>query len=303
MGRRGMITSHPGPAPGTGCLVPGTGRGRGRPGRASERLGDRHPLGRRGALDVEAGVGQVPALRDQQAEAERGPGDPVGRAIRAPGPQLPGRAGQLDADGDTRRRAAMAGVAERARRDADVRDVPEPPAGLPLDAEGVGNVLPVRPGLHQPRGDRRREAHGRPEPGHAERRIEAGEDAEQPGPRDGEPVTQVVGPPVPVTGRDDLRVDAARRLDLCPVGDELGRVGRGHHHRLVEVRQVPDLVRDRPAGGRGRLPPAGVVKRRSERVEGGGLVRQVRQQRAEVSGHGRSPRRLPGEPGEGWFQW
>ena len=66
--------------------------------------------------------------------------------------------------------------------DPDVRDVPQPGRRLPRHAEGVGDVLAVRPRLHDPRGERRRRAHRRPVPGHPQRRVEPAERREQPGP-------------------------------------------------------------------------------------------------------------------------
>ena len=62
--------------------VPGRGR---RPG---EGLGDLHPLARRGAGGDEGGVVDVAALRDDEAEVERRPGDRCGRGVTAPGPHL-----------------------------------------------------------------------------------------------------------------------------------------------------------------------------------------------------------------------
>ncbi len=92
------------------------------------------------------------ALRDEQAEVQRGPGDPVGGVSRAPGPQLAGRRTQLDPDWLCRHRQPVRDIAEWPRADADMRDVPEPVRLRAPHSDGIGDVLAVRPGLHQPGG-------------------------------------------------------------------------------------------------------------------------------------------------------
>ena len=55
---------------------------------SGESLRDRQPLVGFGSLGDHRGVCAVAALRDEQAEVQRGAGDPVGGVSRAPGPQL-----------------------------------------------------------------------------------------------------------------------------------------------------------------------------------------------------------------------
>ena len=58
---------------------------------------------------------------------------------------------------------------------AQVRDVPQPGGRGAADAEGVGDVVPVRPGLHQSRGGQRRGGHRRAVPGDLGTRRHGGE--------------------------------------------------------------------------------------------------------------------------------
>src|SRR6266568_3133756 len=119
-------------------------------------------LGR--ALEGQAEVVAVPALGDQQAEVQRRAAYKVVRLGRTPRPCGAIRAGELDPDRGLRQGFAVHGVAERAGTDADVRHVAQPVRGLTGDAESICDVLAVRPGLHDPGGQRRRGAHGRAEP-------------------------------------------------------------------------------------------------------------------------------------------
>src|ERR1700749_2833624 len=104
-------------------------------GRAREGLRDRHPLDGGRALDVQAEVVAVPALRHQQAEVQGGAGYPVFRPGGTPRPYGAIRAGELDSDLGRGHALAVHGVAERARADADVRYVAQPVRGLAADAE------------------------------------------------------------------------------------------------------------------------------------------------------------------------
>src|SRR5690349_24522506 len=122
--------------------------------RAREGLGDRHPLDGGRTLDGQGEVVAVPALGHQQAEIQRRAAYPVFRLVRTPRPGVAIGAGELDPDRGLRQGFAVYGVAERAGADADVRYVAQPARGLTGDAEGVGDVLGVRPGLHDPGGQR-----------------------------------------------------------------------------------------------------------------------------------------------------
>src|SRR5260370_27772673 len=95
-------------------------------GRAGEGLRDGHPLLRGWAVDGEGEVVAVPALGDEQAEVQGCSAYPVLRVGRAPGPRGAVRGGELDPDRDGGHDLAAGGVAEGARADADVRDVPQP---------------------------------------------------------------------------------------------------------------------------------------------------------------------------------
>src|SRR5437773_344128 len=82
-----------------------------------------------------------------QGEVERRAADPVGGIGRAPLPRAPVGRDELDPQRRLGRLEAAVAVAEWAGPDADVADVAEAAGAGPLDAEGVGDVLPEGPGL------------------------------------------------------------------------------------------------------------------------------------------------------------
>ena len=107
------------------------------------------------ALRPKRGVLQVDPLGDQQGELDGVTGDPLGRLLRSPGPDLATRAGELDPEVGPRGRQAVHGERVVAGPDAEVGDVAHPggrPAG---HAQRVGDVEPVGPGLHDPRREQR----------------------------------------------------------------------------------------------------------------------------------------------------
>ena len=280
---------------GPGALVPvpaapGPGRTARRPapaGRAGEGLRDGHPLPRGGAGDDQPGVGAVPPLGDHQAEIEGGAADPVGGVPRPPGPRAAVGRRELDPDGGVRPWQAVHGVAVGQAGHPEMRDVPQPAGRRTLDVQGVGDVLAVRPGLHQPGRDRGRGAHVQPVPGQpgggigvrvARQEVPAGAP---------EPAQQVRGAEVAVLGGDLVGEVAAPAGQRLGVAAEQVRVTDRQQGRLVEVGQVADLIGDGPAHrGRGELPLAG-RERPEDRVQRDGLGHQVRGERAEVGGHQR----------------
>ena len=148
-----------------------------------------------------------------------------------------------------------------------MRDRPQSLGGGPFDAKGVGDVKPVRPGLHQPRGSHRRRAHRRPEPrqfaalGNRQQRVV------QPAAGD-PPVGEQLGRRY---GRQFLgaRVDEADRIRRRG-GQHFGEprlVGDRGQGDPVGPQQVPDLVGDGPARRRRRIGPALGGKWRHQRVE------------------------------------
>jgi hypothetical protein len=111
---------------------------------------------------------------------------------------------QLDSDRLGRRVQSVSQVAEGPRADPDVRDVAEPVRRFPLRTDRIGDVLAVRPGLHQPRGERGGHAHRRAEPRHPRERIKAGEYREQFAVGAREPFAQQRSGQLPELGRDSI---------------------------------------------------------------------------------------------------
>ena len=132
-----------------------------------------------------------------------------------------------------------------------------------LRADGVHDVLSVRPALHQARRDEGRRAHRRPVPRHPHvpgqpRRASAAS-------RDRRPTRQLreqfLGRHRPARGergrvhRRALRVVRRARTNLRSSLDEAVRIVDREHGRLVEVQEVGDLVEHAPPGARRRQPP------------------------------------------------
>ena len=240
----------------------------------------------------------MPALRHQQAEVQGGAGYPVFRFGRTPRPHGAIRAGELDSDVGRGHALAVHGVAERARADADVRHVAQPVRGLAGDAEGVGDVLGVRPGLHDPGGQRRRGAHGRAEPRQPGSWVEIFERVQQLGAGRAEPVEQLSAAAVAEPDGDRVRVDAAAGFGVGEFGLELLGVDCRLDGDLVEVGEVADLVGDVPARrGCGRVP-SGLVQPGHQRAGDRRLGGEVGGQRGHVGGHVTVlPFRVPRGPG------
>ena len=143
--------------------------------------------------------------------------------------------------------------------------------GALVPTEGVGDVLAVRPGLHQAGGDERGGRHVRAVPGVPHCRVEGGE--RRPRRRAARSPTRRLSAPGPrpaaaLTGRHDL-VGVAH-------GREGGAEGVGFAHGerrlLVEPRQVGQRVGHVPAGRRGDQGQVGAVDQPSEVGVLGGQV-------------------------------
>ena len=214
-------------------------------------------------------------------------GDQVGGIGRTPGPCFAGWPGQLHPNWSGRWREAVRGEAVRASPDADVGDMAEPGSRLADYAHCIGNVLAVCPGLHQPRGERGRDTHGRPVPGHPLSRVQAGKHRQEPGARPGEPVSQRGRAEVAVLRCDRVRLEAACCQPPGEVGRESFRVSRRGDSGLVEMCEMRDLVADSPAGSWRVLLPGRSWQRIDNRAERSGLGGQVIDQRGYVNGHRR----------------
>ena len=208
------------------------------------------------------------------------------RSAASSGPHVqtsPVGAGELDADRRRRARSGRAAGRRTPGAHAEVGDVPQPGGRRARPRpSGVDDVLPVRPGLHDPGGDRRGRAHVRAVPGQPGRRVERREHGEQ---------RSRAGRAQP--GEQRRRRAVAR----CAAATRSGKsmpcatsaaasarnavgVGDGQRWRVVvEVGEVADLVADRPALGRGGRAQCGVGQRGEHVVQIGGLGGEVGDQR------------------------
>ena len=188
--------------------------------------------------------------------------DPVRRVVRPPGPALSAWAvrtpGQLDADRlGGHRTARAAGSRTRSVRTPRSATWRSRAVGSRPHAERVGDVLAVRPGLHQPAGDRRGARpcpgpyHGSRTRGSAAGRRRAGRPASVE-PRHGSRGLAGVG-----TAPRPRRGTGRRRRAARPAAAANAAGSRRRQQRsVVEERQVRDLVADRPALGRGGVRPS-----------------------------------------------
>src|SRR5579859_462207 len=178
--------------PFTGCLARAVlARAAASTRRPRERLGNRQPLRGNLPFGADRRVRSMPALRDEQAEVERGPGHAVRRVTGTPCPHLAVGSREFDPDGFGGYLEPVHREAVWQRPDAYVRDVPKSAGRLADLSEGVGDVLAVCPGLHYPRGQRGRRTHRRAEPRQPEGGVELGEDLDQPAARGIEPGKQL----------------------------------------------------------------------------------------------------------------
>ena len=166
-----------------------------------------------------------------------------------------------------------------------MRDVPEPLGRLAPDAKGVGDVLGVCPGFHQPGGQRRCGAHGGPEPRQPGSRVESGEGSEKFGAGRVEPGQHLGSAAVAELGGDIVWIDPAGGLRLGERGVEFPRADRGADGGLVEVGEVADLVGDVPPGRGCRRVPPGLVEAGHQIPGDGGLGGEVAGERGHVCRH------------------
>ena len=160
-------------------------------------------------------------------------------------------------------------------RDAEVSDVPDPVMVNALDAEMIKNLLPVRPGLHQTRGDRRARAHVRPRPFQARLRDRPWRTP-------------------PATSADSHQPFGSQRLsgrthDIAfhcahPAGardgaeqtHELGLVRQLQACRAIPEMQVAHDIVERPALELRRLVECGIRQRRQQVRQRVGLCQEIR---------------------------
>ena len=187
------------------------------------------------------------ALGDQHAEVLARTGDALRGVVRTPCPRRTVGCAQLHEERVRRGSQPVdhEGVIPGAH--PDVRDGLQPLGRGPLDAERVGDVETVCPGLHQPRGGHRRGAHRRTEPRQLAAVGHRKEFLVQPGPGrtpvrqqlrrwgDGEFLGACVDEPDGVRGR------------LLEHRRERGFVGDRFECDAVRPQQMCDLMGDRPA--------------------------------------------------------
>ncbi len=156
-----------------------------------------------------------------------------------------------------------------------------------LDAERVGNVLPVRPRLHQSRSCHGHSAHGRAVPRKLGTGRGGGESLDESGaPRSpiGEQLRRRAGRLLGSTVVDKSRRIHERRLQLLrkPV-----RVGDRQDRSTVRPVQVPDLMRDAPPFRRRHCRPLLLGQIRNQGVEALAFGPQVIDERLKF-GHATS---------------
>ena len=122
-------------------------------------LRDGHPVGGGLALDVEGGIRDVADLCDHAGKVDGCARDAVGLGVFVPVPDRARRRGEVQRGGRFRHGALAVDVAPAKRRRTHVADVFDAVGFLPGFAKGIEDLLPMRPGLHLPRGDRGSRAH------------------------------------------------------------------------------------------------------------------------------------------------
>ena len=136
-----------------------------------EGLRDAHPLrGHRPGYD-QVGVVGVTSLGHNEAELDGRARHGIARGPTRP-TSTPRRTASSSMNTGTSARRGPGDEAVGQRADTDVRDLTQRRRRRPRRAERIGDVLPVRPRLHDASGERRRDAHLGPVPRDARARIE-----------------------------------------------------------------------------------------------------------------------------------
>ncbi|CAM5380925.1 hypothetical protein SBADM41S_01344 [Streptomyces badius] len=216
------------------------------------------------------------ALGDQKAEVEERAGDALAGAFGAVRDHFAARRVEFDAElllgrGDP---AYRVGVVPGP--DADPGHMPEPGGRGPGHAQGVGDVLAVGPGLHEPGARHGRDAHRRPVPGDPGAVRGVAKDLVEPGP---------ALPPADEQGVRGMGGDqgVGRLVDEGVGGGQgLGhlvaepvRLGGRQHRDLVGPAEMGDLVGDGPPLRRGRSAPARGIQLPDQFVEFIALFAQI----------------------------
>jgi hypothetical protein len=277
--RRGGAVTGRAPRRGFPGVAPGAGRAR-------EGLGDVQPAVGVRADGGQGEVGAVGALGDEQAEIDRGAGDPLRGVLGTMGPQLARGGADLDAELVLRRGQSPYREGEVPGPHTDADHMPEPVGGCAPHTQGVGHVLAVGPGLHEPAGGHGGGRHGRPEPG-------------EPGvPRGRLPQGVVQLPPaVPPAGEQFggaepdaflgavVHEGAGRRERLLGELLEGRLVAHGEQGGPVGPVQMGDLVGDAPARSGRRACPLALGQLGHEQVEFPAFLTQVVEDGRRI-GHG-----------------
>ncbi len=256
-----------------------------RAGRTRERLRDLHPLRRDWPHDDEPGVGEVAALGDDETEVDRVAADAIRRRGVAPRPLLALGARQRHVHRPAGHIEAARREAVRQRPHSDVRDLAQRRGRRARRAERVGDVLAVRPRLHDARGKRRRDAHVGPVPGHACPRVDGEQGLHHRGARVAEPHEQHIGCEPAVLPCDDLGETIGMREHRVALGTKAIGVERGTRRGGVEVREVADLITDGPAERRRRPIPVGGGQGIQQAFELTRLGREIAGELLDVHGH------------------
>ncbi len=193
------------------------------------------------------------SLGGDEAEVFGRSGDALFGLFGAPRPKLTRRGDQLNSDVAGGRLLAPVHIAPAPSLNPDVGDVAEPVCWLDGCPEGVGDVLAVRPGLHQPSGGKAEGAHVRPEPRDPVLGPFGPEGVEHGGSL-GSPPFENLCASLAFAGAEVLEAAAGGDPTVLELGERLG-VEHGEAGRHVGLNEVNNGVLDvPPLGGGDRFP-------------------------------------------------
>ncbi len=209
----------------------------------------------------------MPAAGGEQAEVDRGSGDPLPAVLVAEGPHRTRGGGELEVErrlGDGKIPCQVPEVPGAGGEQGDMVEAVGPFRGA---AQRVEDVLPVCEQLHHP-GFGEHSWRQRPhQPGHRGLRIGRAETVRSGGGGAAPLGEQFGGGEVHVTGERGLDVAVEVVRECAGQRGEAVRVRGGERGEIERRRQVCDLVCDGPAGSRCRSAPTRVRQRGEHAIQ------------------------------------